>query len=763
MNEIEVCIVIPWFGRDLKGGAEQLAWQLANRLSDRGVGVTILTTCVKTFLADWSINYYKEGTTTENGLVIKRFEVVKRNTGRFSSVNQKLISIKQGGLIAGISPVIESEESIFLKENIYSPELSHYISDNKDNYHSFIFLPYLFPNIIEGVSLVKEKAILQPCLHNEAYAYLDSIVKMHFDAKRIFFNSLGEYELAKQILGPSIINRSKIVYSGVESLNFEKIEYKRFLLYLGRRDEGKNTHLLIDSFDQFIKETNSDLQLLIAGVGDLPIVPLSKNIIDLGLISEEKKCDLLASCLALINPSKNESFSRVIYESWYAAKPVIVHTSCLATYLALEESGMAGFSAETLQEFIVVYKEIDNLDIGVLKDLGEKGRKYAKNVADWDQVVDRYLLEFESMADVKQEISINDKAVYQLLPGFDSGDAVSNQAIAIDQELKKMGYKSEIFAQYIDKKVEHIAKKFDPKKLTEKDILLYHHSIGFDYTKDAVAFKGKKALIYHNITPKDFFEPYDSEFSLLLKQGRESLNKLATSFPKSFADSQFNADELELNNFANPEILPLIIDPDRWNFLPDPEIVKMLSDGKKNILFTGRMAPNKKQTDLIKMIPSLLAINPDVRLCLVGHDFNMSFPYVREVHKLIDKLNLKENIWISGKVNENELKACFMCADLYFSASEHEGFGVPLIEAMWFDIPVLAYKSTAIPETLSSAAFMIDDKKDVEYIAILVNLLLQDEEIRSKMILEQRKVRERYSLKQLQPVYRELIKELLDD
>lgn len=763
MNAIKLAVVIPWFGKELKGGAEQLAWQIAHRLGKRDIDLTVLTTCSKQFISDWSINDYKPGDYEEFGIKIKRFSVKARDSGKFDRVNSTLMTCKPPILTSGISPISSADEKVFLTENIYSPDLQKHIEKNKNHYDFFIFLPYLFPNIIKGIEAVKDKAILQSCLHDESYAYLDCITDIHLWAKRLFFNSMGEYELARKIYGPSIIKRSRLVYSGIESPKIDNVKYERFLLCLGRRDTGKNTHLLINSFDAFIDKTQSDLKLLIAGVGDMPITPKNKNIIDLGLISEEEKLKLLGTCSALINPSENESFSRVIYEAWYASKPVIVHKHCRATQQALEESNMAGFSADSQIEFESLFEKIAHLDTGALKKLGEQGKKYAQEVADWDRVIDRYISEFNNLLTQKNKNTKQDKfTIYQLMPGFEAGDAVSNQAIAIRNELLKMGYNSVILAQFIDDKVKHLAQQFKKGIMQKNDILLYHHSIGFDYIKDAINFNGKKALIYHNITPKDFFEPYNPELAKILENGRKELKLLADDFKNCYADSYFNADELKFNNFHRPKVLPLIVDPDRWNFKPDPTIIHKLNDGKKNILFTGRIAPNKKQTDLIKMMPHLLKVNPDVRLCIVGNNFSMSDTYVNEVYSLINELGLNNDVWISGKLNEQELKSCFMCADLYFSPSEHEGFGVPLIEAMWFDIPILAYKSTAVPETLSSAAVMIDNKKDLPYIAILVDMLLSDKKLRDKIIHAQRHVREKYSLENCQPIYAKLIQELIN-
>lgn len=232
------------------------------------------------------------------------------------------------------------------------------------------------------------------------------------------------------------------------------------------------------------------------------------------------------------------------------------------------------------------------------------------------------------------------------------------------------------------------------------------------------------------------------------------MKDLAKEFKKSVGDSQYNADELRYYGFDNPSVLPLVIDPIKWNFLPDKDIMQKLNDEKKNILFVGRLVPNKCQHDLIKMYYYLQQINPDVRLIIVGGGSRIN-SYVQMIYGLVKKYNLKGNVTITGQVTEEELHAYYRNADIFVSMSEHEGFGVPLIEAMWFDVPVVAYKSTAIPETLGEAAFMFTDKGDFLKIAALVNIVLNDEELRKKILRSQSQYREKFTPIELLKVYNE--------
>lgn len=758
---MKVAIVIPWFGKELKGGAEQHAWQIAKRLTEKRVNVVVLTTCSKEFLSDWSHNYYNEGIYFEANIKIKRFKLEPCNTELFDKINGKLINMPKSNLIPGLSPLTVDEEKLFLEENIYSPSLQNYIESHNKEYDVFIFLPYLFPNIIKGINTVNEKALFQPCLHDEPYAYLNCVHQNFLSAKSIVYLSSGEKDVARKIFGPSILSKSKVLYAGIEPIFFPEIKYGNYLLYLGRRDVGKNTDLLIESFDQFVQTTGSKLKLYIAGVGDLPIKPKTKNIVDCGLVSDKQKKLLLGQCLALINPSENESFSRVIFESWSVKKPIIIHKECKATYHALKAAGSAGFFANDRSSFVDIYKKIDLLSKKSLKTMGETGCAYANKIANWDNVINNYIQELRqiSLKNEKSENKAKKQSIHQLLPTLSYGDAISNQAISIKTLLQSKGYKSKIFVRYIDPKVQSECEPLAQDSVDTDDILIYHHSIGFEYTEIALNHIGKKALIYHNITPKDFFEPYDKKFAKILDEGRAFLKELCSSFDFNLGDSQFNCDELILNGFLKTSPLPLIVTPEKWGIMPDNNTIKKFSDGKKNILFTGRIAPNKKQTDLLKMMYYLKQIDPSVRLFIVGSG-EKDNPYVQEFYKLIDHLELQDDVIVTGHVSDSKLKSYFMLANLFVSMSEHEGFGVPLIEAMWFDIPVLAYKSSAIPETLAEAGLMFTCKKDMLSIASLVNIVLNDSNLQDQIINAQRVVRSRYSLKNVEKEYNQLIKNL---
>src|SRR3989440_1581739 len=256
-------------------------------------------------------------------------------------------------------------------------------------------------------------------------------------------------------------------------------------------------------------------------------------------------------------------------------------------------------------------------------------------------------------------------------------------------------------------------------------------------TPHLVEFTGPKCLIYHNITPAEFFLPYRPEFAAILAQGRADLCQLAGHFPVSCGDSAYNALELAEAGFHEPGVLPIAVNPDKWSASPDTRLMDVLQDGRTNLLFVGRFAPNKKQDDLIVAFSHYLALDPDARLILVGKPEEAD-PYVTHLRQIVSSQGLEESVLFTGSVTDPQLAAYYRTAHLFWSMSEHEGFCVPLIEAMWFDVPILAFKSSAVPQTLGHAALMFTAKNDLAAVAALARILVADSGLREKMIRTQR-------------------------
>ncbi|HEX8162707.1 MAG TPA: glycosyltransferase [Pyrinomonadaceae bacterium] len=775
---MRLAVVTPWFGAHLRGGAEQQARQIALRLAARGHDVEVFTTRARSFADDWAENYYEDGDERDGALAVRRFSADARDARRFDEANARLLAARPEDLKPGVSPVAPEDARAFVDHNVNSSALVARLRDERDNFRAFVFLPYLYGTTLRGLPAVAARACLQPCLHAEAYAHLPAVAEIFRAARRILFNSEGERETALGLFGPGIHTRSRLVGEGVETTRGEETEGggaphadddalpaglrgSRFVLYLGRRDATKNVDLLLRSFRRYREIFDStDLKLVLAGAGQDSFDAPGEGVHDLGFVGDATKAALLRAARALFQPSRNESFSRALMEAWLAARPVAAHRDCPATALAVE-AARGGWLAATEEEWARVFAAVAASSDEDLRGLGARGRAYAREHADWDRVIDRYEEVFAQLGAEETPRRAAPRAglraIHQLLPDAVTGDAITNHALSIREHLRSRGFESDIFAKRVEPALAHEARPFDDSELDRGAGLVYHHSIGSEVTAAAIAHPSPKCLVYHNITPAEFFAPYRPGFAWLLEAGRASLRRLARHFACSVGDSSFNAAELRAAGFDAPGVLPIIVGPDKWNAAPDEDLMRDLQDGRTNLLFVGRTAPNKRQDALVEILSEYLSLDPSARLTLAG-EARDSDPYSRRLLREIEGRGLAPAVNVTGKITDAALLAYYRTAHLYLSASEHEGFGVPLVEAMWFDVPVLARRAGAVAETLGGAGALYEAGETPAQIARRAHRLARaDEGLRRRVVAAQRLRREAFTPAALRPVLDALV------
>jgi glycosyltransferase involved in cell wall biosynthesis len=324
--------------------------------------------------------------------------------------------------------------------------------------------------------------------------------------------------------------------------------------------------------------------------------------------------------------------------------------------------------------------------------------------------------------------------LHQFSAGFNPGDAISNLMLVYKEKLKKFGYSGEIFSENISPYHKRTAKKFKNYSYKKDDIIIYHHSIhcGVLEFLYEIPKEVKKILIYHNVTPFHFYEPYDLRLTELLKKGRNDLKEIKDKFDLYYAVSNYNKNELIAENFLEVEVLPII--PDFSNL---KKADKKRDNDIKKILFVGRIAPNKKQTDLLK-ITKVLKEYYDIPfvLQLVGHTSRESELYRDELGKLIKYLKIEDRVEFSEFVSNNTLCNYYNNADLFLCMSEHEGFCVPLLESMYFEVPIIAFDAGAVRETLGGAGILFNEKNYL-HIAECIYKVLTDENLRARIINSQ--------------------------
>jgi glycosyltransferase involved in cell wall biosynthesis len=350
--------------------------------------------------------------------------------------------------------------------------------------------------------------------------------------------------------------------------------------------------------------------------------------------------------------------------------------------------------------------------------------------------------------------------VVQLLPTLSFGDAIGNDTIALKGVISEMGYDTAIYAENIDKRLpEGIAQKADKlRDLKKEDVLIYHKSTGTDLTFKIDNYKCRRIMVYHNITPPEFFRPYSTAATQLTEHGYKGVEYLRDKIDYVLAVSAYNRSELVKMGYTCPmDIRPILIKFDDYRQTPDEATIKKYSDGRKNLVFVGRIAPNKKQENVIRAFYCYKKLNPESRLILVGSSTGMENYYER-LKKYANALGIGDDVIFPGHIKFSEILAYYRLADAFVCMSEHEGFCVPLVEAMFFDVPVIAYDTSAISDTLGGSGVLLDNNDPV-FAAAVIDRVLTDEKLRESIIEGQRRRLEDFSYERIKATFE---KELTD-
>lgn len=327
----------------------------------------------------------------------------------------------------------------------------------------------------------------------------------------------------------------------------------------------------------------------------------------------------------------------------------------------------------------------------------------------------------------------------QLLPSLSYGDAIGNTVLTLDSLLRKMGYSTEIYAIDIDPRLpaKTARSAADLRGVGEDDILLYHAAVGSWLAEEFVKQPGRKVLIYHNITPPRFFDPYSAKSADLCANGLEQMRFLADKVERCIADSQFNADDLRRLGYTCPvDVCPVFIRFEDYRKPADQDYLQSLQDGRTNLLFVGRLAPNKKIEDVIRTFCLYKRrYNARARLILAGSDAVPN--YTKRLHAYAQVLGAEDDIVFTGHISFAKLLACYRAADAFVCMSAHEGFCVPLLEAMVFDLPVVAAAHTAVPETLGGSGILLPEHSPA-LAAAAVDRVLRDDSLRAAVLAGQR-------------------------
>jgi glycosyltransferase involved in cell wall biosynthesis len=330
--------------------------------------------------------------------------------------------------------------------------------------------------------------------------------------------------------------------------------------------------------------------------------------------------------------------------------------------------------------------------------------------------------------------------INQWVPAAHRGDAIGDSARRVRDLLRASGHESELYALTIDEDLRDDVRPFQDQGARQGHITIFHFALPSPMTKAFASLSGIRVLQYHNITPAAFFAPYDPQLFRLAALGRQELRSLAGRVDLALGDSEFNRQELEELGFGRTGVMPIAVNMDRLTAAPRrPALEKVLGDGLINFLFVGRIVPNKRIEDHIRLAEMYKRyIDSYYRFIFVGRYDGLP-RYNAMVRALIVQYRmLPERFIFTGGVPDEDLAAYYRWADAYISLSEHEGFCVPLVEAMATDVPVLAYAAGAVPETLGGAGVLFSPK-DFEFAAEMLGTLVYDRPVRDRVVSGQRR------------------------
>jgi glycosyltransferase involved in cell wall biosynthesis len=325
----------------------------------------------------------------------------------------------------------------------------------------------------------------------------------------------------------------------------------------------------------------------------------------------------------------------------------------------------------------------------------------------------------------------------QVIPSLASRDAIGGHVIQLRDLLRSRGFQSDIF--YGNASADRISFGTPVSRLGDKAsagrVLLYQFSIGSGV---ADIFRGRserKFVNYHNITPADLLEAWMPAVGEEVRWGRAQLRDLAPVTEFAVADSTFNERELQAAGYRSTTTVPLLVDLDGFAGSPDPALAARLAaqkaEGGADLLFVGKVSPHKGQHDLVKALAAYRRLyDPRARLHLVGGA--ISDEYRIAVERFAAELDLTDAVDIAGSVTHEELIAYYAASDAFVCLSNHEGFCVPLIEAMYHELPIVGYTNTAVPETVQGAGLVLPNKEPVR-VAAAIDRVVHDSRLRAML------------------------------
>lgn len=346
----------------------------------------------------------------------------------------------------------------------------------------------------------------------------------------------------------------------------------------------------------------------------------------------------------------------------------------------------------------------------------------------------------------------------QFVPTLEPG-AVGAHALELARLCDELGVETAIYAEHVREPWSDRGRDYRSYRGRPGDVLLYHVAIGSNVA-DFVRDRSETLVVdHHNITPASYFAAWEPAVVHGISWGRRQLADLAPRTTLGVADSGFNQRELDDLGYARTATAPILLDTSTFDRSVDPQAVELLRRTGPVWLFVGRVAPHKAQHDLVKAFWAFRSTYaPDAVLRIVGG--SSSDRYVEALRDLVGALQLEDAVELCGSVSDAELGAHYAAADVFVCLSDHEGFCVPLLEAMHHGVPIVAHAATAVPETLGRSGLLLPGK-GAAVVAAAVQRVLTDDALRGAVVAAGRQRLRDFSLDAARRRWREVLEPLL--
>ena len=379
-------------------------------------------------------------------------------------------------------------------------------------------------------------------------------------------------------------------------------------------------------------------------------------------------------------------------------------------------------------------------EYATLGDVLEENAAEHDSILSWLGFTPEYARQYHMLDERRDRIMNSDVRVIQVCYRIQYGDAIGNDILSIQRALDEEGIVTGIYSEHICDRLLEAGVAFpldELPPLTAKDVIIFHPAVMNPFAARLPELDCKVILRYHNITPPEYFEPYDPNLAKRLAQGLQEIRDMRPYVDYAMTDSEFNKQDLiNMGYQCEMSVVPVLIPFSDYDQEPAGDVIAGYQDEYQNILCIGRGAPNKKVEDVLDAYSTYKKrYNPHSRLFLVGR-YNDD-PYVRKLREKIQKEEIPDVVF-TGHISFSEVLAYYRLSDLCICMSEHEGFCVPLLEAMYLHVPVLAYAAAAVPYTMGNAGILLQSKQ-ADYVAKHMDRIMKSDLLRNAVLRRQRK------------------------